>query len=266
MITANSGQQAGDTYDITIINGVTVPISMAPTSVPWGGAANPYSCGNPGAKTTSAPLGSCSWFSSNPPLTASLGGGAMQDDFVWVDVNGGGGTCTGSISSDSCNTSGEVCGHTVVGATVSPGLVCGARLGYFTADAVCAIDSNFGAPFNCATTVAQSGANYTLTELYGCSKGVYKNSCYTAGASSACCGCENWSSTTTIPPGTQSCNASNTHWQDNLISNEFLPWLKALCPTAYVFPYDDASSTFTCHCLNPSNNNVVDYTVTFCPA
>jgi hypothetical protein len=253
VITSTSGTPAGDTYDITIINGVTVPMSMEPTNVGWS-ASTPYICGNPGARTTSAPLGACAWFTILPPNS----GPAQQADFVWVDTNnpGSGCPCAGP----------DVCGHSITGATVSS-LTCGTQLGYLTADAVCAIDKTFGAPFNCATTINENNVNYSMTDIYGCSVGDFKNSCYTTGATSACCGCQNWDSFATIPPGTQSCGAiSNSNWQAALITTNFLPWLKEVCPTAYIYPFDDASSTFTCQDTDTNNNNVVDYTVTFCPS
>jgi hypothetical protein len=260
IVTSTSGTPTVDTYDITIINGVTVPTSMEPTTAAWGGQNKPYTCGKPGAVTASAPLGDCQWFGVSPPTDST----ALPEDFIWVDVGGGGGSCPGT-----CTTPGEVCGHTAVGTTVSSSLVCGEKLGYFTADAVCAIDKNFGSPFNCADTVYENGTHYTMTEIYGCSSGDFKNSCYSVGATDACCGCQNWYTTAPMPPApiTQSCGKiSNTNWQNALIKTKFLPWLKRVCPTAYVFPFDDASSTFTCSDINADNNNVVDYTITFCPA
>jgi hypothetical protein len=39
---------------------------------------------------------------------------------------------------------------------------------------------------------------------------------------------------------------------------------KNACPTAYSFPYDDITSTFTCG--GTSATNMPGYTITFCPA
>ncbi len=254
VVTNTSGYTAGDTYDITIINGVTIPTTMKPTSVAWGGPSKPYLCGEAGSFEPSAPLSACKWFDKP----------AYSDDFVWVDTDGG-------ESCGSCDT-GHVCGHTITGSVVGP-LTCGTQLGYLTADAVCAIDDDFGAPFNCSTQVLQNGTEYTLTDIYGCSTGDFGNSCYSAGASAACCGCQDWNVLFPglVPSTTQTCNASNSYWQQYLIgtaSNLFspLPWLKELCPTAYVYPFDDASSTFGCQQNDDNNNNVVNYTVTFCAA
>lgn len=257
VVTNTSGYTAGDTYDITIINGVTIPTTMKPTTVAWAGPSKPYQCAEAGSFSANAPLSACQWFDKP----------AFSPDFVWVDTDGG-------QACGSCNP-GQVCGHTIDlgNSVVSTGTTCGTQLGYLTADAVCALDDDFAAPFNCASTIVQNMTTYTLSEIYGCTKGDFGNSCYSAGASSACCGCQNWNVLFQglVPSTTQSCNASNSYWQQYLIgtpSSLFspLPWLKELCPTAYVYPFDDASSTFGCQSNDSNNNNVVNYTVTFCQA
>ena len=43
-----------------------------------------------------------------------------------------------------------------------------------------------------------------------------------------------------------------------------LKWLKAACPSAYTYPFDDMSSTFTCSNYVGGVNSV-NYQVTFCP-
>ena len=40
--------------------------------------------------------------------------------------------------------------------------------------------------------------------------------------------------------------------------------MKQGCPTAYTYPYDDISSTFTCQNIQ-GGVSVVDYQITFCP-
>ena len=252
-VTNVSGYPSSDTYDITVINGVTVPTAMEPTTAAWGGASDPYTCGGPGRITQTSTLGACEWFNQ----------AAESADYVWVDTDSTGGTCNPT----ACNM-GQTCGHTVVGQTVSAAQVCGTQLGYLTRDAVCAIDKDFGAPFNCDTTVNQGGTDYTLAQIYGCSSGDFKNSCYSAGATAACCGCQDWWDLgVTVPEAkTQSCGGLvNSYWKTYLLDTDALVWLKELCPTAYVYPFDDASSTFSCQALDSSNVNVVDYTVTFCP-
>jgi Thaumatin family len=49
-----------DFYDVEVINGVHMGVSMGPTNTP--GGVNPYQCGNPGSKyPNNAKLGSCDW-------------------------------------------------------------------------------------------------------------------------------------------------------------------------------------------------------------
>ena len=40
--------------------------------------------------------------------------------------------------------------------------------------------------------------------------------------------------------------------------------MKKACPTAYTYPFDDMSSTFTC-ANYVDGVNQVDYEITFCP-
>ncbi len=245
-----NGNTDKDTYDVTLINGAVTPISMAPTNGTWGGASAPYSCGTPGSATAQSPLGACTWNSFTPP---------SSDDYNWVTYTTTAcGSCTGS----------EVCGQSF-NPLAAPGSKigknCGILLGYWTADAICAKDPLHNvAPFTCPVPV--QGA-LTFADLYGCSTGALSKSCYTIGAISTCCGCVNWS---TIPgvnvpasPITGLCQAINPNWTNN--AKDKLIWLKTACPTAYSYPYDDASSTFTCQVLNAQNINSTNYTVTFCP-
>ena len=98
------------------------------------------------------------------------------------------------------------------------------------------------------------------------------NSCYLNYTASAtnnpqqCCGCIDW---WTI--GIAANNTSNTCIQTDPIWNSqvqnTIAWMKTVCPTAYVYPFDDKTSTYTC--TNTINNgttaNSVSYQITFCP-
>ena len=67
-----------DFYDIEIINGMHMGISMGPTNAAASTGGNPYSCGTPGAKIASdSLLGDCSW-DPKPP----------SDDYIWVSSGG----------------------------------------------------------------------------------------------------------------------------------------------------------------------------------
>lgn len=246
-----------DTYDTTIINGINKPISMSPNNAVWQ-AGNPYRCGTPGAVTPHAPLGGCSWdFTRYAPPSPST-------NYIWVKFDPHATTCT--ADSNTCST-GEVCG-TSYNPAATPGQKiipnkCGQPLGYWTADAICALDAKYtAAPFNCPSLVQ---GNLTYADLYGCSTGALKQSCYSGGAANTCCGCADWQTIPgiTVPASTTLCVNKNSKWIAN--SQPQLEWLKKACPTAYVYPYDDQSSTFTCQILNAAKMNAVNYTITFCP-
>lgn len=267
LVTNTSGYPDNDTYDVTVINGFTGGgISMQPTNAAAWNAATPYTCGTPGGASATAPLGSCDWTAS-PPVTPLVGN---QSDYVWIDASTG--ACPDVTQPNGGCTSPQVCGHTISGSTVSASVGCGTQLGLLTPDAVCAIDNSFGAPFNCSDTVTQD-ISYYYYQVYGCSTGEFKQSCYTKGAATTCCGCQNWDTAPDYPaviPSTatgltKSCGTTvNPNWIS--IVEPKISWVKQACPTAYVFPYDDASSTFTCQVLNASNVNTTNYKITFCPS
>lgn len=238
-----------DYYDVEVINGVNVPISMAPVltskQMKHKFNSNPYNCGSPGAATPSSPLlGACTW-QFTPP----------SNDYIWV--KSGGAACT---AASDC-TSPSVCGI-----SFNPGQAsllqktCGVQIGYWTADQICGIQHDYGAPFNCSQPIPQD--NFTLWNLYAC---IGNSSCYSSGAGTDCCGCVNWDKIgIAVPPApyTQQCVNTNPYW--NTYSQPTLAWLKSACPTAYVYPFDDLSSTFTCSVME-NNMNTVNYTITYCP-
>lgn len=94
----------------------------------------------------------------------------------------------------------------------------------------------------------------TVGDLYDCSKGgpnAVSGSCYSPGADNKCCGCPSWSAAGT-------CNAHNPKWEAPALPEVYAKPFKTACPSAYSFPYDDPTSTFTCA-------GGRDYTITFCP-
>ncbi len=124
-----------------------------------------------------------------------------------------------------------------------PGHVVGCR----SAGQVCAVD-----PSNAALDCANED------DLYGCTGGGpngVSGSCYSAGATSTCCGCPSGS-----PAG--ACQSSNPRWTAPSLPGKYAQVFKDACPTAYSFPYDDLTSTFTCRGSASANPG---YTITFCP-
>lgn len=121
------------------------------------------------------------------------------------------------------------------------------QVGCRSAGQVCAIDPN-NPVLACAAT----------NDLYGCTGGGPNDvvgSCYSNNAAPTCCGCPSWS-----PDG--ECKNNNPKWQLPSAPEKYARVFKDACPTAYSFPYDDPTSTFTCQGL-PDRN--VDYDITFCP-
>lgn len=126
-------------------------------------------------------------------------------------------------------------------------IVDGQQVGCRSAGQVCAIDPN-NPILACAAT----------NDLYGCTGGGPNDvvgSCYSNNAAPTCCGCPSWS-----PDG--ECNNNNPKWQLPSAPEKYAKVFKDACPTAYSFPYDDPTSTFTCQ-GRPDKN--VDYDITFCP-
>lgn len=252
-----------DSYDLSVINGLNVPMSMTPASGTTS-STNPYTCGSPGLTTSqgsggTGTLGGCGW---------GLGTTVPSVSYVWVANQGS--------SPTTCTTNGDCTGG--VDKTLACGLslysiqnnisttYCGKWLGYWTADEVCGTNSSYNkSPYNC-TTAADGGSTYTQMYMCAGSPSVYNNSCYSNGATSACCGCQNWQSaptSLTVPSNSSvlQCQASNTTWGTNALST--VSWIKTACPSSYVYPFDDKSSSFTCS--NSSTANNVNYTITFCP-
>ncbi len=251
-----------DSYDLSVINGLNLPMSMAPS----GGitsASNPYTCGSAGLTSAqgsggTGTLGACSW---------SLGTTVPSVNYVWVSDQGASPT---ACSANSDCTSGvdktQACGLSLKSIQAnSSATYCGQWLGYWTADQVCGTNSSYNnAPFSC-TSPADGGSTYT--QMFQCagSPSVYNNSCYSNGATSSCCGCQNWQSaptSLTVPSNGSvlQCQASNSTWISNALST--VSWIKSACPSSYVYPFDDKSSSFTCTNASP---NTVSYTITFCP-
>ncbi len=257
-------QTNGDSYDVTGINGLNVPMSIEPTNATRD-ATNPYTCGAPGITTdqtsTGGTIGGCAWTFSPPVL-----------NYIWV-ADAGSTACT--LNSDCNQAGGEACGlkrSAILSNSATKR--CGKWLGYWTADEVCGINSNYSqAPYNC-TSSADGGS--TFAQMYACTGSTYGTSCYTSGNVTACCGCQNWQAAPnnlTLPSDNsivQQCGgttgasgnlSTNATWIANALPT--LSWYKAGCPSNYVYPYDDKSSSYTCS--NSSTANSVNYKITFCP-
>ncbi|HEY1697888.1 MAG TPA: thaumatin family protein [Polyangiaceae bacterium] len=245
-----------DFYDVSSINGVNVPVAMGAV----GGApdpANPYTCATAGAVTQPGGLVGCSW-SFDPTVT--LGGAASDESTLLRAVTPGGAACS---STADCSGS-DVCGTAVAFGGTAATTSCGAQVGWWTADELCEYTGNgLGAPIACSLPVGGQGTN---DDLYGCA-GANGTSCYDQNAGATCCGCPQWAAggaPLAIPPGF-TCHATNPSWTS--AAEPWAAFVKNACPTAYSFPFDDATSTFTCASAGTSaaSPNTMGYAITFCP-
>lgn len=263
---------ATDNYNVQLIDGVTVPSSMEPTNGTFA-PGTPYVCGGAGLKTSQAPLASCSWNFIPPD----------PSNFLWVQYpTGTNPVITSCTDSSQCGAiTGAECGLMVnPNGTAHIQKACGIPVTpetgfmYWTADAVCKIDPTYNAPpFLCASQMSsvtdnENTGTILIPNIYACTGPELGTSCYSS-ASDTCCGCANWG---TSPVGTQQCGAINPGWTNQVLP--LIQWQKDGCPTAYAYPYDDASSSFTC-LVNKvltapedsydGNVNTTNYEVEFCP-
>lgn len=267
-----------DTYDVETINGFHIPVSITPDNTV---SANNYYCGAAASDTAGNGFGACQWGGAAPP----------SNYYNWVTKTGtpcsAGNTCTGAAS-------GQVCGMAVDSSTATlTGLQCGAFLGFWTPDQACSL-TNAPASFNCTTKLPTNGTSFpagsTYYDIMACSvpksadTNPLYNSCYikydTSYSSSqiaTCCGCVDWWNTSqttggeTIAanPNTTSCtqpsaSSRQTDPQWNQTIQPQVQWMKKVCPSAYVYPFDDKTSTFTCSNNTGNAPNSIGYTITFC--
>lgn len=276
-----------DFYDMTVINGMNLPVSMAATA-PSGSPFAPapsnltdFWCSNPGGTTAANGVDAqaCAWNmdSSDNPLPSTL----------YKRVQAAGAAC----ETDASCSDGQVCG-------MASGAVqgCGDLIGYWSANEVCGAFYDkpnvpqglvTGAPFYCDTVVPDEYGDYgTQTTLYQCpatDSDPYNVSCYQNGTSDKptdqrCCGCTDWTelgipSSETCTDAGQDRNGPNPFWDgsDPAVPDggsvlELLTPQKTACPAAYSYPFDDPSSTFQCNTTDTiSGANAAGYTITFCP-
>lgn len=281
--TGTTPSTATDAYDVTLINGANVPMSMYPTNEPLPTSGNPYTCGAAGyneAVPASEPAGDTIGASSWQVAT-------NQSNLAYRYVTSNSATSTRCAADSDC-PSNQYCGLNYssqsIGSSASPGsgyLVCGLFAGWFTADQICGTNKYFSNAINkngisvknfrCNTPISLG----TMSNLYQCN-GNYAVSCYSS-ASSNCCGCVNWSTqgtTVEVPSNTAyvaNCTGHNTTWTGSFSSSnqpqvyDTILFLKQSCPSCYTYPFDDKSSSFTCANGTTSTKNTVDYTVEYCP-
>lgn len=242
-----------DTYDISNVNGFSMPISMGTNQSP-----SDYNCGTAGNNLAAGSLKACQFSQVTPPTNM----------YYWVTDSG-----TGCTSQNTCSASTEICGLAFDKVANNFTKTCGNFLGYWAANEICQTNPHFSSPFgdnfNCSQYLSSPFPNntYTLTQLFKCSppnsSAPLFNSCYLnySGYSSTelmqCCGCSNWTGIAT-PSALCPSGQSDPQWTQYI--EPLIRWMKQACPTSYSYPYDDKASTFQC-----TASDITEYTITFCP-
>ncbi|ACH46762.1 putative thaumatin/PR5-like protein [Feldmannia species virus] len=200
-----------DYYDISVIEGVNLPVTMSPDSGDKD-LENKYICGVAG--------GDCSWdFKPDHDLEKYL---------TLVTANGDGSTCETTVD---CPRAGDVCGT-----YDKEHGVCGELNGFSSAHSNC-IAGATGYPFHCelyGDAISCSGRYH----LSGYNAHVYTSSDHRV------CGCPDWEEMGVNAPPVSPCRSSDETWEER--SLPFLIFLKRGCPSAYEFAYSDMTSTFSC--------------------
>ncbi|TMW57986.1 hypothetical protein Poli38472_013460 [Pythium oligandrum] len=233
-----------DYYDVTVINGVNIPVMMEPLDVKYD-TKDPYKCGSPGKVEDVVPGSGCSWDYAQ-----------FQKDINYNAVIGGSGKKCAAAGDCS---GGEVCGYKFVPG-VGMGMYCGNLYGWYSANQVCALDGG-NKYFKCQDS-AGDATGLKIHELHGCVAPKYLSGYQPAskGKDGEVCGCTNWDDRgvkVLAVPDTEKCKAVNPKWIEQVAPT--LDFLKKGCPTTYTYPYDDMTSTFIC-------GGEKKYRITFCPA
>jgi hypothetical protein len=240
------GQGNVDSYDISNVNGFSLPISMRSNQT-----ANEFTCGNAGNPSAVDTLGACNYSNVSPPSYI----------YYWVSQTG-----TACSTQNTCSIPGQICGLYKSGANFIKN--CGEFRGYWSANEICQTNPNFSLDLGNGVTCSQvlGGAfpppNGTITDLLKCSppdsSAYLYNSCYLSlsGNGAQCCGCTNWPNTAATSQCTST--ATDSQWTNYILN--LIKWQKQACATSYSYPYDDPSSSFKC-----SAGPDTQYTITFCP-
>ena len=272
-----------DSYDISIENGLNVGATFGPNNTTYTSSQTPFSCGIAGS-TSSATSGgttiNASPWTFSPSGVEPNGSAITAPYFTWVSGDGTGTACpngTGCSNGDSCGyTESAVLSVNAIGGISPPAnykLTCGKKLGYWSAAQIWFFNQNTTtnqAPFHFESynsTVQYGQSPYNNATLYACATPpLYSGYSLSSGQTALnTCGATDWKNIATLAPG-YSVAESNPNWLAVILPN--ITWTKQGCPSCYTYPYDDASSSFTCDNTTAGSAtppNSTNYTVTFCP-
>lgn len=157
---------------------------------------------------------------------------------------------------------------------------CGTFTGWTTADTLCGTNEGVNTTPFLKSFCNEHNNDGSVTNYLGCSgSGAAATSCYniatkTGGYTTSCCGCGTsaasqaafpnvWPTTQTGTGSDNGCYGNSADW--NKYVQPTLIYLKKACPTAYVYPFDDATSTFTCNETNAGAGHWPNYQLNFEP-
>lgn len=202
------GEQMRDYYDISIIDGANIPVSMSPTQFEDTHPDDYFICGQ-----ASVVSQECKW-DFDPG----------DDGMYLAHVKNTNEACK---SNDECSH-GDVCGFSTEDGPVSYGL-CGKHVGWAGGHANC-VAGNAAYPFYCSE----------FHDLFGCS-GQYSRSGYNTPEGKVC-GCSDYKDLGL--PTHFECVNTDKKWEEHVL--KWVLFLKSGCGNAYAYAYDDASSLFSC--------------------
>ncbi|KAJ3415793.1 hypothetical protein HDV05_004065 [Chytridiales sp. JEL 0842] len=242
--TINPNLDGTDFYDVSIIDGTNIPVSMGPLNLQGGAPTGRYDCGVSGGRGN--------W--TFKPIVNNLDYSAA---LRVVSVSGPPKKCK---TDAECGGAG-ICGFDPVSKTTG---VCGKKVGYTGLKHLCApfqqpadLQALGLPPLQCDAPVRKGN----LRQLLLCEGYYSQHSGYTQiGADTVdACGCPKWEAVGIDAPASQQCMGDNNEWQTQVFP--LLQWMKKGVQDAYTFPFDDMSSTYTCN----SNRAKDGYKVEFCP-
>jgi len=275
------------TYDLSVINGVSIPVEfkgLGPANSNPVFVDTPFYCTGAGAPIQppqpqgSQTLGACGW-----EFTVPIGQNMPTKLFNFVTY-----TATNYNCATACGT-GEVCGLAYTNNNVNQPVTmsCGKLLGYWTINQSCSANTlydpalpqtdNPKTVFNCNSPVPGYPLGANRYDIYSCNTPAGPNpvqlgSCYPSTSGPLCCGARDWNATPYLTAQDLSASTTNPDWTgvNPLLSPspyQSILWLKEACPTSYVYPYDDHSSSFRCFTSDSAQQTQVrmDFDVVFCP-
>lgn len=270
-----------DFYDVSYINGMNVPAVMTPvlsTNLAYA-SSDPYACTAAGGDA--ATLQAIATFQRKNGLDGNTALQAFActnnydttftGDLVGLNFVSATASPTPCTAASDC-TGGTVCGLTLaaVTGTGTGQLTCGQRLGYWSYAQLCAANAGFASTaLGVACDDAQTLAYAQCTDRAGVADQGPGRSCFNSNTTSSgdtCCGFDAWTFGGKAQPRAVGqdpvAGVVTSFWTTNILP--VVAPMKAGCPLAYSFQFDDPYATFTCATTGGGLNSA-SYDITLCP-